>query len=362
MSDTDKKRVVIGLSGGVDSSVAAYLLKENSYQVIGVTLRTWQADSGAYSRCCEISDARKTADQLGIPFYNINSLPEFEEHVTEPFMEAYLKGTTPNPCVDCNRYVKWEGLLRFADEINAEYVATGHYARVVKTKSGRYTVEQAKTAKKDQTYMLYRLTQEQLARTLMPLADYTKDEVRRIAEEQGLVTAAKKDSQEICFVLDGGYAEYIDSHTESSMPPPGDFVDTNGNVIGQHKGIVHYTVGQRKGLGLALGYPAYVKRIDAEGNRVVIGDEASVLERSIICKDLNFLAIEDIAMDESVKAYVKIRYHHEAALAVITRESSETVRIDFDEPVKAPAPGQSAVFYDEDKRVIGGGIIAAVNK
>ena len=155
MSDTDKKRVVIGLSGGVDSSVAAYLLKENGYQVIGVTLRTWQADSGAYSRCCEISDARKTADQLGIPFYNINSLPEFEEHVTEPFMEAYLKGTTPNPCVDCNRYVKWEGLLRFADEINAEYVATGHYARVVKTKSGRYTVEQAKTANSSITWDYY---------------------------------------------------------------------------------------------------------------------------------------------------------------------------------------------------------------
>ncbi len=358
MADTDKKRVVIGLSGGVDSSVAAYLLKESGYQVIGVTLRTWQADSGAYSRCCEISDARKTADQLGIPFYNINSLPEFEEHVTGPFMEAYLKGTTPNPCVDCNRYVKWEGLLKFADEINAGYVATGHYARVIKTDTGRYTVEQAKTARKDQTYMLYRLTQDQLARTLMPLADYTKDEVRKIAEEQGLVTAAKKDSQEICFVLDGGYAEYIDSHTEDRMPPPGDFVDTEGNVLGRHKGIVHYTVGQRKGLGLALGYPAYVKQIDALNNRVIIGDKSSVYEKEIICRDLNFLSIEDIPHGESIDAFVKIRYHHEAAPAVITRTDNEFVRISFDEPVKAPAPGQSAVFYDKDMRVIGGGIIA----
>ena len=357
MADADKKRVVVGLSGGVDSSVAAYLLKESGYQVIGVTLRTWQADSGAYSRCCEISDARKTAAQLEIPFYNINSLPEFEEHVTEPFIEAYLNGTTPNPCVGCNRHIKWEGLLKFADEVNAEYIATGHYARVVKTDSGRYTVEQAKTAKKDQTYMLYQLTQRQLERTLMPLADYTKDEVRQIAEEAGLAVASKKDSQEICFVLDGGYAEYIDSHTEGSMPPPGDFVDIEGNVIGRHRGIVHYTVGQRKGLGLALGYPAYVKRIDALNNIVVIGDESSVLEKEIVCRELNFQAIEDIARGESIRADVKIRYHHEAAPAVITRTDDSAVRIIFDEPVKAPAPGQSAVFYDRSKRVIGGGVI-----
>ena len=360
MSDTDRKRVVIGLSGGVDSSVAAYLLKESGYQVIGVTLRTWRAESGAYSRCCEISDARMTAAQLGIPFYNINSLPEFEEHVTAPFMDAYLNGTTPNPCVDCNRHVKWQGLLKFADEVNASYVATGHYARVVKTDSGRYTVEQARTAKKDQTYMLYRLTQEQLSRTLMPLADYTKDEVRRIAEEQGLAVASKKDSQEICFVLDGGYAEYIDAHTEGSLPPPGDFVDTEGNVIGTHKGIVHYTVGQRKGLGIALGYPAYVASIDALNNRVVVGDLNSVCKSEIICRDLNFMAIEDIAAGERIEARVKIRYHHEAVPALITRAGSDSVRVSFDEPVKAPAPGQSAVFYDDDMRVIGGGIISAM--
>lgn len=349
----------MGLSGGVDSSVAAYLLKESGYQVIGVTLRTWQAGSGAYSRCCEISDARKTAAQLDIPFYNINSLPNFEEHVTAPFMDAYLKGITPNPCVGCNRYVKWSGLLKFADEINAEYVATGHYARVIKTDSGRYTVQQAKTAKKDQTYMLYQLTQGQLARTLMPLADYTKEEVRQIALDAGLVVASKKDSQEICFVLDGGYAEYIESHSEGSLPPPGDFVDTQGNVIGQHKGIVHYTVGQRKGLGLALGYPAYVKQIDALNNRVVIGDEKSVLKNEIVCRELNFQSIEDITEGESVKALVKIRYHHEAAPALITRTDDSTVKVCFDEPVKAPAPGQSAVFYDKDMRVVGGGVIAA---
>jgi tRNA-specific 2-thiouridylase len=350
-------RVVVGLSGGVDSAVAAYLLKKQGYQVIGVTLRTWEAGSGAYSRCCDISDARAVAMQLEIPFYNINSLPEFREHVTGPFVEAYIKGLTPNPCVACNRYIKWERLLAFADEINAEYVATGHYARIEKAENGRFTVKQAASSAKDQTYMLYQLTQEQLARTLMPLADLTKDEVRKIANDAGLAVAGKKDSQEICFVLDGGYAEYIDSYVEGKLPPPGDFVDENGKVLGRHKGIVHYTVGQRKGLGLALGYPAYVKRIDPESNTVVIGDLESVHQSRILCREVNFMSIEDIEPGEKIRAFVKIRYHHAAAPAVLERVDDNTIFALFDEPVKAPAPGQSAVFYDSENRVIGGGII-----
>lgn len=350
-------RVVVGLSGGVDSAVAAYLLREQGHQVIGVTLRTWQADSGAYSRCCDISDARRTAMQLGIPYYNINSLPEFSAHVTEPFIDAYIRGLTPNPCINCNRYVKWERMLAFADEINAEFMATGHYACVVRCENGRYTFRQAASAGKDQTYMLYRLTQDQVARTMMPLAEYTKDEVRHIAEEAGLAVASKHDSQEICFVLDGGYADYIDQHTDGSLPPPGDFVDIEGKVLGRHKGIVNYTVGQRKGLGLALGYPAYVTEIDAEHNRVVIGDESAVCRREIVCRDINFMSIEDIKAGESIEARVKIRYHHAAAPAVIERLDESGVMVRFREPVKAPAPGQSAVFYDESDRVIGGGII-----
>ena len=350
-------RVVVGLSGGVDSAVAAYLLKEQGYQVIGVTLRTWEAESGAYSRCCDISDARATAMQLGIPFYNINSLPEFREHVTDPFVKAYISGLTPNPCVACNRYIKWERLLSFADEINAEYVATGHYARVERTEGGRYTVRQAAFAAKDQTYMLYQLSQEQLARTLMPLSELTKDEVRKIAEEAGLAVAGKHDSQEICFVLNGGYAEYIESYVDEALPPPGDFVDENGKVLGRHKGIVNYTVGQRKGLGLALGYPAYVKRIDPKSNTVVIGDEASVQRDSVLCTDLNFMAVEDIKTGEKAPAFVKIRYHHAAAPAVLERIDDNTIQVTFDRPVKAPAPGQSAVFYDSENRVLGGGII-----
>ena len=350
-------RVVVGLSGGVDSAVAAYLLKEQGYQVIGVTLRTWEAESGAYSRCCDISDARATAMQLGIPFYNVNSLPEFREHVTDPFVKAYINGLTPNPCVACNRYIKWERLLSFADDINAEYVATGHYARIERTESGRYTVKQAASAAKDQTYMLYQLSQEQLARTLMPLSELTKDEVRKIAEDAGLMVASKHDSQEICFVLNGGYAEYIESYIDEALPPPGDFVDENGKVLGKHKGIVNYTVGQRKGLGLALGYPAYVKKIDPVSNTVVIGNEASVLKNTILCRDLNFMAVEDIKPGEKLRAFVKIRYHHAAAPAILERIDDNTIQVTFDEPVKAPAPGQSAVFYDSENRVLGGGII-----
>ena len=351
------KRAAVGLSGGVDSAVAAYLLKKQGYQVIGITLRTWQAESGAYSRCCDIDDARRTAMQLEIPFYNINCLPEFEKHVTEPFIHAYLSGLTPNPCVYCNRHIKWERLLAFADDANADFVATGHYAETVRTEEGRYTVKMAKAAEKDQTYMLYRLSQEQLARTIMPLSGMSKAEVRQLASEAGLAVAGKKDSQEICFVLDGGYADYIDQHYDGPLPPPGDFVDEDGNVLGRHKGIVHYTVGQRKGLGIALGYPAYVKRIDPANNTVVLGGEASVMMDSITCGDLNFMAIEDIRQGETVRADVKIRYHHPAVPASVTRIDAERVSVVFDSPVKAPAPGQSAVFYDSYKRVLGGGII-----
>ena len=254
-------------------------------------------------------------------------------------------------------YIKWERLLRFADEINAEYVATGHYARIVKAENGRYTVKQSASAAKDQTYMLYQLTQEQLARTLMPLSELTKDEVRKIAEEAGLAVAGKQDSQEICFVIEGGYAEYIEAHSDKALPPPGNFIDENGKVLGRHKGIVNYTVGQRKGLGLALGYPAYVKRIDPVNNTVEIGDLESVYERCILCREVRFMSVEDIKPGEKVRAFVKIRYHHAAVSAMLERVDDNTISAIFDEPVKAPAPGQSAVFYDSENRVIGGGII-----
>ena len=350
-------RVVVGLSGGVDSAVAAYLLKEQGYQVIGVTLRTWEAESGAYSRCCEISDARRVAAQLEIPFYNINSLPEFREHVTGPFVEAYINGLTPNPCVECNRCIKWDKMIETADMMQADYVATGHYAHVIKLDNGRYTVKTADHAEKDQTYMLYRLTQDQLKRTIMPLGALSKDEVREIAKKADLFVANKPDSQEICFVTDGNYAEYIEYNSETEVPGEGNFVDEDGNILGRHKGIIHYTIGQRKGLGIALGHPVFVKEINAEKNEVVLSLEDALFTNEVICGRLNFLSIPGIESGEEIRANAKIRYHHKPQAATLSMIGEDKLKIVFDEPVRAATPGQSSVFYDENGCVIGGGVI-----
>lgn len=352
------KRVVVGMSGGVDSAVTAYLLKAAGFDVIGITLRTWSGANGEESRCCEIGDAMKVAQVLDIPYYAQNSVGWFQEHVVEPFIAAYLKGRTPNPCVECNRIVKWELMMQAAARMRADYVATGHYASPVCLPNGRYTVQQSVFVEKDQTYMLYRLTQEQLAHTIMPLGKLSKKEVRLIAEKAGLPVAHKKDSQEICFVARGGYADFIENEIDMEVPPEGNFVDTKGNIVGKHRGIIHYTVGQRKGLGLALGYPAYVKAIDVDRNEVVVGDETSLYSRAIICEDLNFLSIPELPDGEPLRARVKIRYHHAGEGALITPGDRGTAKVVFDVPVRAAAPGQSAVFYDENNCVIGGGIIA----
>ena len=246
------KRVIVGMSGGVDSAVAALLLKEAGYEVIGVTLRTWESDDGSESRCCEIDDARDTARQLGIAYHVFNCLSDFRRHVVSPFVDAYLHGLTPNPCVNCNRFVKWERMMFYANILGADSIATGHYASVVRLGNGRYTLQKADYAQKDQTYMLWRLTQEQLSRTLMPLGRLTKQEVRSIAEQAGLPVADKPDSQEICFVPDGSYADFIAAQAEHYKPDEGNFVDEQGKFLGRHKGVIHYTVGQRKGLGIAL--------------------------------------------------------------------------------------------------------------
>ena len=237
-------RVIVGISGGVDSAVAAYLLKQEGHDVIGMTLRTWEAPDGRDGRCCEIDDARSIAAKLGIKFYPINCISEFSDHVIVPFVSDYIKGLTPNPCIECNRYVKWEKMLYYAKVMQADHIATGHYASVVKTDGGRYTVKKAAHLIKDQTYMLYKLTQEQLASTLMPLGSLSKEEVRSIAKEAGIPVADKPDSQEICFVTDGSYAEYIRENAREPIPGEGPFVDEDGKVLGTHKGIIHYTVGQ----------------------------------------------------------------------------------------------------------------------
>ena len=347
-------RVVVGMSGGVDSAVAAYLLQSAGHEVIGVTLRTWE---GKDSRCCDLSEARSMAVRMGISHHVQNAVPDFRRCVERPFVSEYLRGRTPNPCVECNRHVKWTQLLESADQMGAEYVATGHYASAARLANGRYAVRRAASLRKDQSYALYRLTQEQLARTLLPLGDYEKEEVRSVAEKAGLLAAQKPDSQEICFVTEGDYADFIERETEGALPPPGNFVDGKGNVLGVHKGIVRYTVGQRRGLGLALGYPAYVAAIDAERNEIVVGDEASLYHGSILCGDLSFMGIAGLEPSESLQAFVKIRYNHKGEAATLENNGDGTLTVVFDSPVRAPTPGQSAVFYDASGIVLGGGKI-----
>ena len=351
------KRIIVGMSGGVDSAVAALLLKQAGYEVIGVTLRTWESGDGSESRCCEIDDARDTARYLGIEYYAFNCLSDFRRHVVSPFVDAYLHGRTPNPCVNCNRFVKWERMMYYANVLQADTIATGHYASVVRLDNGRFTLQKADCAQKDQTYMLWRLTQEQLSRTLMPLGRLTKEKVRSIAEQAGLPVADKPDSQEICFVPDGSYADFIADNAGDSLPGEGNFVDEWGNILGRHKGIIHYTIGQRKGLGIALGEPTYVSEIRAGSNEVVLGKAECLLRSEIFCRNLNFVCIADLPIGKSITANVKIRYHDGGSNGTVTRTGEETVRIAFEGKVRAPAPGQSAVFYDQTGCILGGGEI-----
>ena len=353
-------KVVVGMSGGVDSSVAAYLLKEQGYDVIGVTMQIWQDEDRAVQEenggCCGLSaveDARRVAAELEIPYYVMNFKQEFKEHVIDYFVEEYRNGRTPNPCIACNRYVKWESLLHRSMAIGAEYIATGHYARVVKLDNGRFTLRRSATLAKDQTYALYNLTQEQLEHTLMPVGEYSKDEVRRIAEKIGLMVANKPDSQDICFVPDGDYASYIDEPAGSRMPE-GNFVSSDGRVLGRHKGITHYTVGQRKGLGLALGYPAFVLEIRPDTNEVVIGTNEESMTHTLKADRLNFMSVEDLT--EPLRVFTKIRYNHKGAWCIIEKTGTDEVLCTFEEPQRAVTPGQAVVFYDGEY-VLGGGTI-----
>ena len=355
-----KRKVVVGMSGGVDSSVAAYLLKEQGYDVIGVTMQIWQDEETAAVEenggCCGLSavdDARRVAAQLDIPYYVMNFKNDFKKNVIDYFVDEYKNGRTPNPCIACNRYVKWESLLQRSLMIGADYIATGHYARVEKLDNGRYAIRNSVTAKKDQTYALYNLTQEQLSKTLMPVGDYTKDEIRTIAEKIGIQVAHKPDSMEICFVPDQDYAGYIERET-GYVSKKGNFVDLEGNVLGEHKGIIHYTVGQRKGLGLALGYPVFVVAIRPESNEVVVGRNEDVMAGKLYANRLNFMSIENPQDGMRVKA--KIRYNHEGAWCTIRLKGKDLLECVFDEPQRAITPGQAVVLYDGEY-VAGGGTI-----
>ena len=350
-------KVVVGMSGGVDSAVCAYLLKKEGHEVIGLTLRTWEASEKFASRCCEIDDAKEIANQIDIPFHTFNCTTEFDNLVCKKFVDSYINGLTPNPCIECNRYVKWEKMLHFADLMEADFVATGHYASIVKLPNGRYTVKKADYIGKDQTYMLYKLSQEQLKRTLMPLGPYSKDEVRAIAREAGIAVANKPDSQEICFVTDGKYSDYILENAPDYKSVEGNFVDEAGNVLGRHKGIINYTIGQRKGLGIAFGHPMFVKEINTKTNEVVLCEDEALYTKEVYCNDLNFQAIEGIKEGEKIPATVKIRYRHEGEKATLTMRDKNTLLIEFENPVRAATYGQSAVFYDENECVLGGGII-----
>lgn len=353
----NKGKVVVGMSGGVDSSVAALILKEQGYDVTGVTMQIWQGEGWEQTSenggCCGLSaveDARRVAEIIGIPHYVMNFRDEFQSKVIDYFIGEYRKGRTPNPCIACNRYIKWEALLHRAFEIGADYIATGHYGRIVRLDNGRYSVAKSVSLNKDQSYVLYSLTQDELAHTLFPLCGYEKDEVRRLAVEAGLPVADKKDSQDICFVPDGDYAAFIEGQT-GQKGVPGNFVDTDGNVLGQHRGITHYTVGQRKGLGIAFGEPRFVLRINPADNTVVLGTADELMARRVRIVDVNYMACTELTGE--VRVTGKLRYSQKESTCTI-RPSGNGIIAEFDEPQRAATPGQAAVFYENDCVLCGG--------
>ena len=301
-----------------------------------------------------MDDARRVAEVLGIPYYVMNFKKEFKQHVMDYFVEEYLHGRTPNPCIACNRFVKWESLLQRSLALGADYIATGHYARIDRLENGRYSLKTSVTAAKDQTYALYNLTQEQLSKTLMPVGEYRKEDIREIAIQKGLPVAHKKDSQEICFIPDNDYASFIEREAGDRVPGCGNFVTKDGIVLGQHKGITHYTVGQRKGLNLSMGHPVFVTKICPKTGDVVIGKNEDVFSNTLICDRVNFMGME--SLEEPRKVMAKIRYAHKGDICLLEKINETQIRCTFENPVRAITPGQAVVFYEQDY-VLGGGTI-----
>ncbi len=358
-------KVIVAMSGGVDSSVAAVMLKKEGYDVIGITMKTWgfMEVGGApkyESGCCSLDaifDAKNVASKYDIPHYTVDFTKAFEESVINNFVEEYLNGRTPNPCVLCNRKIKWEELLLKADSLDADFVATGHYAFVGKNElNNRFILSKSSDGRKDQSYALWGLSQESLSRTLFPLGRLNKTEVRQLAEEYGLKTAKKKDSQEICFVADNNYARFLKERAPELMEnvPEGDMI-LDDKKIGRHKGIPFYTIGQRRGLGVALGKPVYVKKIDKENNVVELCEKESLEEKYLFADQVNYVSVPSLNMGDEV--FGKIRYMDKASKAKIVEAGDDFFRIEFEKPKLSVTPGQSAVLYNSNGDVLAGGII-----
>jgi tRNA-uridine 2-sulfurtransferase len=369
---TIPRTIAVAMSGGVDSSTVAAMLRAEGHAVVGLTMQLWNQrrlaghagmPEAVHGRCCsldDVYDARRVAETIGIPYYVVNQEERFERDVVRPFVEQYLSGRTPIPCSLCNNHLKFDQLLVVAQQIGAEALATGHYARVeFDEQRGRWLLKRPADRSKDQTYFLFGLTQEQLSRTLFPLGEMTKPEVRELARRHGLALAEKPDSQEICFVPGGDYKKFLEAYLaergEALPDTAGELVSTDGRVIGEHAGIHNFTVGQRKGLGVATGSPLYVLQIKGDTGQVVVGDQENLYSRTLRVHRTNLIAVEDLR--QPMRVTVKIRHRHEAAAAVIERTGDDEILVSFEEPQRAITPGQAAVFYDGDA-VVGGGWIA----
>lgn len=346
-----EQKALIAMSGGVDSSVAAYLMQESGYICTGATMRLFEGSTA------DAEDAKRVAMRLGIPFHVFDFSGEFREKVMEQFIRCYECGATPNPCIECNRHLKFARLLQQAELLGCDFIVTGHYAQIIKdASSGRYLLYKAVDRTKDQSYFLYSLTQKQLAHTLLPLGTMTKEQVRLLAEETGFANARKRDSQDICFVPDGDYVTFMKRYTGREYPE-GDFLDMTGKVVGRHSGAVSYTVGQRKGLGLAMGAPVYVCSKDMDANTVTVGPNEALFSRSLRANDWNWFPFP--ALKEPLRVNARVRYRHTEQPATVYPEENGFARVEFDEPQRAITTGQAVVLYDGDQ-VIGGGTITEV--